>query len=203
MYPENNQPLPSNYLDQIAPVAPKKSFLNLGKPILIGLIAIIVLTVICAVGLIVSISSSGKTTEKLAARLVTTKTIATDATDNIKSSSLRAVNGELKTFLTNTIRDIEPLLAKENTDIKSLPETLLNTKTDKALATRLEDARLNVIFDRTYAREMAYELSNILNLMQQIYSKTGNSDLKTFLDDAENNLTPIQKQFADFNTIDS
>lgn len=202
MYPQNNQPITSDYLDQIAPSAPKKSFLNMNRPVVIFL-AIGILLLFCILAFMVAIPNGGKTTERLAARLVTIETIAKDATTKIKSSNLRAVNSGLKSYLTNTIRDITPLLAKENTDIKKLPKTLLNTNKDIELNTRLEDARLNAIFDRTYAREMAYELSNILNLMQQIYDKTGSKDLKTFLEDADKNLTPTQKQFADFDSTDS
>ncbi len=203
MNPQENQPNPLDYLDQIAPTASKKRFFNLSGPVLIGAIAFGVIILICAVLVTTSTLSSSKTTAKLAARLIVVEKIAKESTSKIKSSQLRAVNSELKTFLTNTIRDIEPLLAKENTKIKDLPKSLLSTKADAELTNRLEDARLNAIFDRTYTREMAYELSNILNLMQDINKTAGSASLKSFLNDTYKNLYPIQTQFAGFESTES
>lgn len=203
MNPQENQPNPLDYLDQIAPTASKKRFFNLTGPVLMGAIAIGVVILICAVFITASTLDGSKTTAKLAARLIVVEKIAKDSTSKIKSSQLRAVNSELKTFLTNTIRDIEPLLIKENTKIKDLPKSLLNTKADTDLTNRLEDARLNAIFDRTYTREMAYELSNVINLMQDINKNTNSASLKSFLEDTYKNLYPIQEQFADFESTDS
>lgn len=203
MNPNENQPTPIDYLDQIAPVAVKKRFFNLTGPVLMGVIAIGLVILICAIYVTSSTISSSNTTTKLAARLVVTEKIAKDSTSKIKSSQLRAINSELKTFLTNTIRDVEPLLVKENTKIKDLPKSLLNSNADTELINRLEDARLNAIFDRTYTREMAYELNNILNLMTDINKKTNNTSLKSFLSDSYTNLVPIQKQFADFESTES
>jgi len=203
MNPQENQPNPLDYLDQIAPAASKKRFFNLSGPVLMGAITFGIIILICAVLVTTSTLSSSKTTAKLAARLVVVEKIAKDSTGKIKSSQLRAVNSELKTFLTNTIRDIEPLLASENTKIKDLPKSLLNTKADTDLINRLEDARLNAIFDRTYTREMAYELNNILNLMHEIYKNASSTSLKSFLDETYKNLTPIQEQFANFESTES
>ena len=202
MNPQENQPNPIDYLDQISPTAPKRKLFNLSGPKLLGAIGLGVILLICAVFITISTVNGSKTTEKLAARLVVIEEIAKDSTSKIKSSRLRAINSELKTFLTNTIRDIEPLLATENTKIKNLPKSLLNATSDTNLKSRLEDARLNAVFDRTYTREMAYELSNIQILMQNINKNTNNKNFKSFLSDSYMNLTPIQKQFADFESTD-
>jgi hypothetical protein len=50
---------------------------------------------------------------------------------------------------------------------------------------------------------MAYRLDTVITLMRQINGNTNNKDLKSYLDDAMTNLTPIQKQFADFNAANS
>lgn len=203
MNPNENQLNPVDYLDQIAPVAPKKRFFNLSGPVFMGAIAVGVVILICAVFITASTLSESKTTTKLAARLVVVEKIAKSSTEKIKSSQLRAINSELKTFLTNTIRDIDPLLVRENTKIKELPKSLLNSNSDTELINRLEDARLNAIFDRTYTREMAYELNNIMNLMQNINKNTGSKSLKSFISDAYKNLSPIQNQFAEFESVES
>lgn len=202
MNPENNQPVSVDYLDQIAPQNTSgRSFRNLPMPMRILALLIGALVIVLLAAIVMNLTSGTKNTDKLAARLIMTQTIVKDAADNnkIKSSALRAVNTDLKTYLVNTIRDIEPILKKENLDINKLPKNLLNTTADTQLASRLEDARLNAVFDQTYAREMAYSLSDILNLMQKSYKQTGNSNLKAFLSDAMKNLQPTQESFASFN----
>jgi predicted outer membrane protein len=202
MNPENSQPLQPDYLDQIAPQNTSgHSFNSLPMPMRILAILLGIFIVVLVAAVIINLTNGSKNTDKLAARLLMTQTIVKDAADNnkIKSSALRAINTDLKTYLVNTIRDIEPILKKDNVDINKLPSTLLNTSADTSLAERLEDARLNAVFDQTYAREMAYSLNNILSLMQKSYKQTGNSALKTFLDESMKNLQPTQESFADFN----
>ena len=205
MYPNNPQPTnptPVDYLNQIAPQAPKKQNIFMGKPILAaGIIAIVLLLIVIIIGGI--LSGVIKDTDRLAARLSSTSSTADSSTANIKSSQLRAINSNLKLYLTNTIRDITPILTKEGVNIKSLGKQVTNAESNTDLLATLEDARLNGIYDRTYAREMAYQLDTILTLMLQINNNTGNKDLKSFLTDARTNLEPIQKQFSDFNLATS
>ena len=201
MYPNSNQPTPPlDYLNQIAPKAPPKVNNLVKKPVIIGIAlgVAILLMIILAV-----ISGQSKPTELLAARLTTTANTADSATTNIKSTQLRAFNSNMKLYLTNTIRDISPILAKDNIDIKKLNEKVITTESNTNLLATLEDARLNAVYDRTYAREMAYKLDTILTLMRQINNNTGNTNLKSYLSDAITNLIPIQKQFADFNAANS
>lgn len=194
---DDNQQPPADYLDRIAPKAtPKKGFLN-KRPILIGSFGlIIIMIIVLTAGVLMGRIDS---TEKLAARLITTESIADGATSKIKSTQLRALNSELKLYLTNTIRDIEPILTKDNIKIKKLNKKVTVAESGEKMLATLEDARLNAIYDRTYAREMAYQLDTILTLMHQISSSTRNKDLQSFLENSQKNLEPTQKQFADFN----
>ena len=198
MYPNDNQPTshPIDYLDQIAPQnQAKRNFLN-NRIILFGGIAIVVLLIIIMIG---SLSGGIKPAEQLAGRLLSTQDIVTNATSKIKDTQLLTVNSELKIYLINTIRDITPLLTKQNININKLSSTVTKAESDTTILATLEDARLNAEYDRTYAREMAYQLDTVLTLMQQISKDTSDSQLKVFLNNAYNNLAPTQKQFADFN----
>jgi hypothetical protein len=205
MYPNDNnnsQPLSVNYLDQIAPQPTSRKFGPLDKQHVIigGIIAFILLIIISA---ICSLLLGGvNQTVQLASRLVNTKTIATDASSKIANSQLRALNGSLKASLTNTIRDIKPALAKSNINVDKLDKKLLAIENDKKMLDALEDARLNAVYDRVYAREMAYKLATTINLMQQI-EKSSSKDFKQILETAYTNLEPIQKQFEDFNAANS
>lgn len=201
MQPNDIKQQPADYLDRIAPKSlPKKgSFYK--RPIIIGSIGLIIIMMIV---LIIGVMRGGiNSTEKLAARLITTESTADGATSKIKSTQLRALNSELKIYLTNTIRDIEPILTKENVKINKLDEKVTASESSDKMLANLEDARLNAIYDRTYAREMAYQLDTVLTLMHQISSKTRNKDLQNFLENSQTNLEPTQKQFADFNAANS
>ncbi|MEI7539367.1 MAG: hypothetical protein WCJ36_01175 [Candidatus Saccharibacteria bacterium] len=201
MYPNSNQPTPPlDYLNQIAPKSPPKVNNLFKKPIILGaaLGFAILLTIISTIA-----SSQPKSTELLAARLTTIASTADSATTNIKSTQLRAFNSNLKLYLTNAVRDITPILAKDGIDITKLDKKVTTAESNADLLATLEDARLNAVYDRTYAREMAYKLDTVITLMRQINSSTGNKDLKSYLNDAIANLTPIQKQFADFNAANS
>jgi hypothetical protein len=201
MNPNDNQPIPSDYLDQIAPQVPRKTSFLIGRPVIIGGLVIAIIVIILMT--ISSLSGGTKPTEQLAARLVATGSITDGATSNIKSTQLRALNSNLKIYLTDAIRDIGPLLIDDDINIVKLDKKVVLAESSTEMLTTLEDARLNAIYDRTYAREMAYKLDTILTLMRQIYGDTKNKDLKSFLGDKIENLEPTQKQFADFNAANS
>lgn len=199
MYPEAPiNPTPTDYLEQIAPRTTKPGFAFNGKPmILAGIAAIVLLVIIIILG---SMSGNIKPTQRLAARLTTTASTVDYATDNIKSSALRALNSDLRLFLTNTVRDIGPILAKDGVKISNLDKKVLAAESNTDMLARLEDARLNVDFDNTYAREMSYQLDMVLTLMKQIYSSTSSRSLKDFLTNSYTNLAQIQQEFSKFNS---
>lgn len=201
--PNSQQPLPADYLNQIAPIQGRNNGLFGGKRLLVfGLIAAVIIMLILSAASAI-MSGSPKNTETLAARLMTTQKIAEDATTKLKSTGLRAVNSNLKLFLTDTIRDITPLLAKQEVDINELSKSAIAAESSEELLANLEDARLNAVYDRTYAREMAYKLETVLSLMKQIYSSTSDEELKKFLETSYSNLGPTQESFAKFNATNS
>lgn len=209
MYPEN-QPLPQpqqptppapdaplSYLDQIAPQTPKRFGLFGQKPAIIGIAAVLL---IAFAVILLSIPPNINSTSRLAARLTATSGVATGASSAIKSTKLRSVNSNLKIYLTNTIRDITPFLTKQNINIKKLDKSITAAESTSDMLVILEDARLTAVYDRTYAREMAYKLSTIITLMKEVRKKSNSASFQTFLDTSMANLGPTQQGFADFNT---
>ncbi len=190
-----------DYLNQIAPQAPQKKLFDkrlLGLMIVVG-----VLAVVAIVGGIIA-SSSGQTSkslEKLSARLQATATIASDAQTKLKSSDLRSLNSNLKLYLTNANRDMTTQLALDNIDTAKLDKSIVATEANTAMVARLEDARLNAVFDRTYAREMAFQISTIETLMQEINNTSPRAGIKSLLNSTYDNLQPTQKAFEDFNAV--
>lgn len=205
--PQNPQPgqgTSLDYLNQIAPTASKKALPFIGGPlkpihyIFAGLIVLLVIV------LIVSIASNAgggakRKLEHLAARLSTTATIVEDAESRLKSTTLRTLNSNLKLSLANTNRDIVAPLARVGITTSKLPASVTEEEAATDVTNRLEDARLNAVYDSTYAREIAYQLDTTLTLMKDAYSSSKNEQVKSFLTTAYNNLEPTKEAFAEFN----
>jgi hypothetical protein len=200
MYPNQQQPPTSaaDYLNQISPQAPKKRFLGRKELIVASVLAALVLLVVI---LAVALNAGGgtNTPKQLAARLISTQTIVDDAQSKLKSTELRTLNSNLSIYLTNTNRDIIEPLAAVKVDIKKIDKSITTAEAGTDITARLEDARLNATYDRTYAREIAYQLEKIGALMRQLYTSTKSVKFKTFLDGAYTNLAPTQKAFETFN----
>jgi len=207
MYPDQPQqsppPPPFDYLNQIAPQAPKRSPFSFGikQVLLIG--GALVLLMIIAVG-IINLTGAGKKEpyERLSARLSATATVVDDSQKSLKSSKLRSLNSNLRIYMTNTTRDVVTPLTNVGIEPKKLDKNVIASEATTALAGRLEDARLNGVFDRTYAREMAYQLGNLMTLMKQIYNSTNSTSMKEFTKSAYDNLESTQAAFANFSTAE-
>lgn len=203
MYPDANQntPTPIDYLNQIAP-APQKPGLNKAA------VAVVIVGILLVLGLVVAFlmfisggpSSPKATTQTLAARLQTTQQVSDKSQANIKSSQLRSINSTLKVILTNANRDIAGPLAANNIDSKKLDKAIVAKEKADPITADLEDARLNAVFDDTYAREMSFKLTTILILMEQINSKTNSTSMKDYLLKTTADLQPIKQQLDEFNS---
>ncbi len=194
-----NQPDYSiDYLNQIAPQAPKKSWLTRKQLIIAGVLGLLVFLALIMMVAAVS-NNRPEPTRQLAARLKATEAIVSNAQKGLNSTQLRTLNSNLKIYLTNANRDIVAPLAKVGINVAKLDKNLVASEAGATMTSRLEDARLNAVYDRTYAREIAYQLETVTTLMSQVYNATRNKDLKTFIDETRINLDPIQKQFAEFN----
>lgn len=197
MYPDQHE-YSIDYLNQIAPQAPKKGLSSKARLIVAILGGVTLLTIIL---MIIAGLSKPHTddTQHLAARLQSSQKIVDTAQSNLHSSQLRGLNSNLSIYLTNANRDIATPLKNNGVNPAKLNKSIVTQENGAAITATLDDARLNAVYDRTYAREMTYQLETTMVLMQQIYRSTKSSSLKTFLQTEYDNLTPIQKGFAEFN----
>ena len=202
MYPDQNPNQNQNqysidYLNQIAPQPQKSGVKDKFFFFIIGgglVIAAIVL-------LFMFNSGSNGPTQKmqtLSARMTTLQKVSGDTQKNLKSGDLRSTNSNLTIFLANANRDIAEPLASNNVDVKKIDQKITKAEDGAKLTQTLEDARLNAVLDRTYAREMTYQLQTVAALMQQIYDSTNSKSLKTYLEKTDADLQPLIKQFSDF-----
>lgn len=205
MYPNQptppQEPLPTDYLNQIAPETPKKSIFHLGMRQIIAMgIALIIFVTLISIIANAIVGNQKQPLQQLAARLSTTQAVVADAQPNLKSTKLRSLNSNLKLYMTNTNRDIAAPLLTTGVNVAKLDKKVLAAESTTALSSRLEDARLNAVFDRTYAREMTYQLGTLLTLMEKIYNSTKDAELKAFLTSAYDSLQPTQESFATFSS---
>lgn len=200
MNPQNGQ-TPLDYLNQIAPQAPKKQLFKLNlRTILLGAAAVVVLIIIIA-ALAGALSSSSKEPwQQLAARIDTTTEVVDGATKHIKSSQLRSINSDVKLYLTNTRRDIAAPLKSLGINPEKMPKDIIAAEKSTGIVERLEDGRLNARYDTTYAREMTYQVATILSLLQKLYSTNVGPQTKATLKVAYDNLLPTHTALSEFNT---
>lgn len=198
MNPQNSQ-TPLDYLNGIAPQAPKKRAFqfNLRTIALLGIIAIVIIIVISSISGAIS-GGKKEPWERLSARLATLAVITEESGDKIKNSQLRSLNSDLKLYVTNTQRDIAAPLGRANVDPLKLSANVIAAENSEAINARLEDGRLNAKYDSTYSREMTYLLATNLTLLQQLYASSGNPETLTFLKTAYDNLQPIYTAVSEF-----
>jgi hypothetical protein len=194
-----NQPQYSiDYLNNIAP-ARQKPPVNKRLLILVaggGVVLLIILGFIFAA--LLNGGGSGDKLQTLAARLQTLQTVAHDAQVNIKSNDLRTTNSSLDIYLANANRDIATQLESRGINPEKLDKSIVTREAGTELIATLDDARLNAVYDRTYAREMSYQLATVAALIADIDASTNNTALKKYLDTTQANLTPIEEQLANF-----
>ena len=216
MYPDQNQNQPQptpqpapqspqqspqysiDYLNQIAPKQPKKGLFDNRILAFVAGGGILLVILVGVLSLMSSGSGPTQTMATLAARLTTLTKITKDSQKNIKSNQLNGINSNLNIFLSNADHDMIQPMKNNGVDVNNLDKTIQAAENGTALTATLENARLNAVFDRTYAHEMSYQLATVHALMQTIYNGTRSTSMRTFLQTSDTNLGTIKKQLDDF-----
>ena len=187
-----------DYLNQISAPTPQKT---LNPIVLWGAIAgVLLFTVIIFMMALSGGTNNADRMTTIAARLSALKTVSKDATENIQGSDLRTLNSSLGLTLTNITRDMDDSVTvlKASTNEKDARVVAVSEQTTE-MTDNLEDARLNGVYGRTYAREMAYTLKTLHSEMSDLYASTQKESVRTFLKDADTSLTTFTESFANYN----
>lgn len=199
MQPNEQPQHPIDYLDSIA-TTPKKPGGAASDKVFFGTIIGSVL-VLLFIGVFIFLNGGTSAKDdltRLSVRLQNLQKVSDDAQKNITSSELRATNTNVSLALANANRDIVEPLKTYDVDPKKIKGAVTSEESTEKLTEKLDDARLNANFDRTYAREMTYELGTLLILIEQTREKTKKSSQKEFLSTLRDNIEPLQKQFDSF-----
>lgn len=200
------------YLNQIssrapAPAAPARTSLLDNK------LLRIVLGALLGIGLLLIIllaaSGSGKSSEpaelanlrELYLRTNNLTSVIGTYNKQIKNSSLRFAGSSLSVVLENSKNNFSSLLESDYgvkpSDLK--PESFpALASAFSELSSSLETARLNGLLDRTYANEMAYEISVLLILENSILEKTSSETLVSALKNSSSSLETLSEDFSKY-----
>lgn len=192
-----NQQYPIDYLNQIAPPEPKSPINPRLLYVAAGLIGALVLVGILVFALSATRGRPVNNLVTLAAELKMIEGVAKSQHATINSRSLRSINGTLKVILADANREIAPLIPTDK------PKQASIAPDDNGLKNRLNDARLNAVFDRTYAREMTYQLERIAGLAKSVSQTTESQATKDVLNRMGRSLTPLRSQLASFTAAGS
>lgn len=126
-----------------------------------------------------------------------------DYRTKIRSSELRSMTMSLKSVLLETNYALSSTLTN-NFEAKN-PDTpeKESTATDETaiigeLTASLEEARLNALLDRVFAREYTYQISLLISLETDIINRTKIDLLKSSLTSSRSNLETLHEQFDNF-----
>lgn len=126
--------------------------------------------------------------------------LAKESPENITDSKLLSNNAQMSTILAGISQEgTQQVIATGKKELPKEPKNSPIAAEYAEINTRLDEARLNVIFDRTYAREVAYQLRTLRSELITL-QKSAKSSLKEYLQTADQNLEPLEKQFADFDS---
>lgn len=122
---------------------------------------------------------------------------------NLKSSGMSSTNSAMRSALSNAARDMQTPL----TNMGQEPSKLKSAATkppyhDDKLVTTLEDARLNGIYDRVYAREMNTKMKLMLSYMESIEKHNSRESMKEFISKNKQSFETVQKSIEDWQSSD-
>ena len=120
---------------------------------------------------------------------------------SLKSSDLRGYSASLASIVSETSKSLTTFLEEQyEYKEKNVEKSLINSETAlyETLNNDLFSAKINGLLDRTYAHEMAYEISIITACESEIYRATKSTDLKEILQSSYDSLENLYDKFNDF-----
>ena len=193
------------YLNQISAQVPQKPagfFSDKKTRTLFGILGgVLLLSIILAVVVMTlpKPSSASDELSRLYLRSDAVNKLITTYNKSVKSSSLRSHGTSLSTVLTD-LKTSSSSTLKDSYGIT--PSSLALSAEDSALvqksASALETARLNGILDRSYASELAYQISHLLILEDLARSKTSDAYIREYLDSSSASLQALESEFSNF-----
>ena len=201
MNPNQQQPISTDYLEEIAAPVVESTGPSIKTIIIVGVSALILVLVIFT--LLSSLTKGNLSSiERLAGKLYSTNNVVatTVKEKKIKDSKLRGINISLSLTLQDIIRDTTPGFAAKKINFEKIKDNkkIIAAENSTKLEETLEEARLNGNFDQVYAIEMVYATTNLKLLMEQVSKGSNSVEMQAALIKGIENLTPLIDQFQAF-----
>lgn len=206
---QSQNPYTIDYLNQIAPKQKQPLF----DKTMVIIFGVLIFAIVAFVGMMMFSSvrsdSNSDTLLRVYLKVQKTNELATKYQARLQNSDLRAINSGLATTLASDEAKLKSLLDSGNIEIpkveknKTPPRIVAQVDKDiEDLDKTLDDAFLNAVLDRTYAREMSYSLDVINSLMKRVESSTRSSDAKTAVGEIIKSLDVSSGQFKEYSQSD-
>ena len=200
-----------DYLGGIAPQAPNSAVsvggFQLTKKAIIFIVGGLLALVLAVVLLFATQKPAGPgflNEASLYTSFIDTADITKNSGKYLQSSQLRATNGTLKSFLLDSAKQMETPLSKSGIDYKKLRSSAKKEPHhDGDMATKLENARLNDVYDRTYANEVGYKLEKMMAAVQKIKKTNTRKSMQEYLTEIEPDLKIIIESIDRYQQADS
>lgn len=199
-----------NHISQSTQAAKRAKRTNsgiLGNPIFkIAIVGVVGFFLLMAVGsMLGNLNQKSSTlTKQIYARANNLNSVITKYNPSVKSSKLRAIGSSLSTVLSNTTHQISEHVnkGKEKKDKKALEldkkTAEQETQTLNKLNDSLTEAKLNGILDRAYANQVGLQVSLLLSMLSQLYTRTKDQEFKTTLSEAYDSLETIHNNIESY-----
>jgi hypothetical protein len=205
MQPGNpNSQYPIDYLNQLA--GANSSTTQFNPKIVIGGIVGFLITALAVLFLVFNNGGGPvgpKPEETLYKTIVDTAQITNDSKRKISSNKLVSINSSLNIVLLNSITGMTDPLQKSGLEAKKLESAAKKEKAFEKPMAKLEDARLNAIYDRAYVREIDFKIQSMLLLIEKINKMSTNKSLKDYLGKTKPDIEKVKDELDDFKKSDS
>ncbi len=145
--------------------------------------------------------------DRINLRITNLGTITQEYGRTTKSSSLRSVNASLYSVLNNTSATFTPVYnEKYITEGENVISPTIQQEEDEhatSLRNSLNNAKINGLLDRTYAREITLEISLLLSLESEAIERTKYQEIKDVLNDSYTNLNNVYTKFYAYSDTSS
>ncbi len=208
--PESNPEAPIDYLDQMtreqaAAQKPKGtdplSFLSNLTRLHVAIIGAVVLVIFIAIAAAAYFRGDPPDitgmNNRLTQRVAAQKSIADDAQKKIRNGRLAGLNTTLYVHLTGMQANLE----KELAGTKDSAKTVLKSKEHLATLEKLEDARLNGVYDRVYITEAQHALTQIEASITELMPYVTKEEVKTLLKDSQDKIKTYLTQLKEIEQV--
>ena len=207
--PQPQNPYTIDYLNQIAPKQKKPLF----DKTMMMVFGVLILAIVAFFGMMIFSSTRGDsdsdTLLRVYLKVQKTNELATKYQSRIQNSDLSAINSGLAITLSSDGAKLKSILDSKGVAIpeveknKTPPKIITEVNKDiEELDKTLDDAFLNAVLDRTYAREMSYNLDVINSLLKRVESSTKSSESKEAVVEIIKNLEISSEQFGKYSQSD-